>query len=246
MEVTSIYNFKMKITFSTILLLLLSITVMAQTPEKELDKVITKYKNLESYSINAHYYIYTSHTDIKPTEEAFGVYQKKGNKLRVKQYGTEFIQNDKYLVVKDDSTETIVLTMAQKEQNVALDMKQILAYYSKIETIKSKKNGQKSFRVFFKEGVNTEYQKADVYINGETYFLDEVVLYYTKIYDVSNNTNKTNYQRPKMRIVYTKIDINPVFAQEIFDVSKYITLNKAGKNILKSKYSSYEFYDQTQ
>lgn len=47
-------------------------------------------------------------------------------------------------------------------------------------------------------------------------------------------------------MVYTKFDTNPVFAKETFDISKYVNLNSKGKNTLKTKYSLYEFYDQTQ
>lgn len=229
-----------------IIIVFISFCAFAQTPEKDLQKVIDTYTNLVNYSIDIQYSIYTSHNSIYPTEKAYGKYQKNGNNLRIEQYGTEFIRNNKYILVKDDSTKAIVLTDINQDENIVLDLKQVLSYYSKIEVLKAIKSTQNVLRVYFSKKTATEYEKADVYIDKTTNLIDEMVLYYARIYDVSTNPNKVDYQQPKMKMVYTKFDTKPIFDKNTFKVSKYIDLSSSTKNTLKTKYSSYEFYDQTQ
>lgn len=237
----------MKKATSILLTLMMGFSVVVgQTPEIEIKNVLQQYKTFVSINAAIHYYMYTSHSSTKITEEGFGIYQKQGDKLRVQQYGTEFIQNDKYILVKDDSSKAIVLTNAQKDQNTTFNVEKILSSYEKIEVIPSKKSGQKAFQIYFKQGASSEYEKAKIYFNEKTNILDEIVLYYGKAYDLSLDPKIRNYQKPKLRMVYTKFDTNPVFAKETFDISKYVNLNSKGKNTLKTKYSLYEFYDQTQ
>jgi len=220
-------------------------TLNAQTPQEEIKKVIDNYYSLEAFSMEIHYYIYKNHTATVSSEESIGIYQKQGNNLRVVQYGTEIIQNDKYVLVKDDSSEVMVLSKTKKDQNANFNIEQILLNYSKVEMLQSNKEGEEVLRLYFKKGL-TEYEKLDVYINKKTHFINQLVAYYAKAYDVSEDPNKSDYQKPKIKMVYTKFKSKPVFSADTFSVSKYIMINTSGKNKLKTKYSSYEFYDQTQ
>lgn len=137
----------MKKATSILLTLMMGFSVVVgQTPEIEIKNVLQQYKTFVSINAAIHYYMYTSHSSTKITEEGFGIYQKQGDKLRVQQYGTEFIQNDKYILVKDDSSKAIVLTNAQKDQNTTFNVEKILSSYEKIEVIPSKKVGKRPFR----------------------------------------------------------------------------------------------------
>lgn len=220
-------------------------TTQDQTPQEELKMVIDNYSSLEKFSMEIHYYIYKNHTATVFSEESIGIYQKQGNNLRVVQYGTEIVQNDKYVLVKDDSSEVMVLSKTKKDQNAGFNIEQMLLNYSKVEMLQSKKGGEEVLRLYFKNGL-TEYEKMDVYINKKTHFINQLVVYYAKAYDVSEDPKKNDYQKPKIKMVYTKFNSKPVFSEDTFSVSKYIMINKSGKNKLKTKYSSYEFYDQTQ
>lgn len=229
-----------------VLFMIVSFSLVAQTPEKELDALVKKYNSLNNFSAKIHYFVYKGHNDIKASEEMYGFFDKENNKLRMAQYGTEIIQDGQYVLIKDDSASVIVISRAKKDQNVAFNIDQVLANYSKLEAITPRKATQTAFRVFFKSNINTEYEKAEVYINKTTHLIDEIVLFYAKTYDVSIDPLKTNYQKPKMRMVYTKFDTKPVFSKDTFDVTKYVTINTNGKIIVKTKYSAYEFHDQTQ
>jgi hypothetical protein len=227
------------------LLLLNSIFSSAQDAAKEITKVLEQYKALTTLDIEIHYYYYESHNAKTATEEALGFYQKEGEKLIIKQYGTEMINDGKYVLLKDDSSKVIGLDNAKKEPETTFNIEQTLAHYDRIEALQSNKERQKAYLIGFKKEGQSEYSKAIIYVNATTNLLDEIVLYYKKPFDLSTESRTNNYQKPKLRMVYTKVDTHPIFPKGTFSVSKYVEFNTKGKHTLKKQYSSYEFYDQT-
>lgn len=219
--------------------------IVAQTAQQEMQQVFEKYKSLNAFNISVQYFIYDNHYTTVVKEKALGSFQKEGEKFRSKQYGTEIIQNDNYTLVKDDSSKAMVLSKAQQKDSEAFDIQQTLANYKSIESISSKKKTQLAYRIIFNPDAGSEYEKAEVVVNAKTKLIQEIVFYYARIYDVSTDVNKTDFQQPKMRMVYTKVDTSPSFNNEVFNISKYVTFNVAGKNRLKKNYNSYAFYDQT-
>ena len=153
------------------------------------------------------------------------------------------INDGKYVLIKDDSSKAMSLTNYQKGQETSFNIEQTLAHYDKIERLQLKNDNQKGYTIYFKKESNSAYEKAKMYVNVTTNLLDEIVLYYKNPFDLSDNPRTHNYQKPKLRMVYTKVDTHPVFVKGTFSVSKYINLK--GKKALKKEYSSYEFYDQT-
>ena len=169
-------------------------------------------------------------------------YQKQNDNLRIVQYGTEIIQNSEHFLIKDDSLKMIILSGAQKTQENQINIHKFFRKFSRIEPINGKNKAQKGFRVYFENG---EYENAEIYIGKESNLIEETVLYYKKQFDVSEDPTKKVLQQPKMRMVYTKNDIAPTFLKNTFSIDRYITVNTAGKKVLKKQIRTYKLQDKT-
>jgi len=224
-------------------LLLFSNILLSQKEalRKELKLVKQANNTLSGVSMDVDYYMYKDHDSKRVYEHHKGNYSKKENMFSNFIYGSLTVQNADYLMVKDDSAKVIMLgnTTASNYSSGTIDVEAVLRYCKEINHIASNKEGQKAFQLVFNSKSEIEFTKIDVYINGTTHLLDEMVLYYSNPVDYSKDPKHPDFHLSKMQIVYSNVKIAARLSNRNFSLVKYVDFTQS-EVTLQPAYKTYE------
>ena len=229
----------------TIGLIILTQGIFAQSnPELLLDKVTNYYQGLENMELKIDYLIFNNHNSQKVSERAFGHYIKNGESHYMKQYGTTMILVDNELLIKDDSTQMIVLSKTREKD--AANMNQLtnsLTSYYQVKELKEN-NGNKCLALIMDPNKPSDIHRIELEIDEETLQIKTMMLYYRKQYDISNDPRKPILKQPRMKLVYTYFNADPTIKKDQFKFNKYVKTDQSGNKKLTAQYNSYEFIYQ--
>lgn len=226
--------------FVYILLLLTSPTI-AQLDElrAELKHVVEANNSSNGMTMGVDYFMYKDHDSKDVYEHHRGYYHKKGSMFKNFIYGSLTIQNEDYMMVKDDSVQVIMLGKPVKNITPeGVEISKLLEHCSSVKILTPKRNGHKAFQLIFKAHPSIEYNKMDVYFNKK-HILEEIVLYHAMPVDYSKDPRKPDMHKSKMQIVYSKINVSANLTKADFDLRKYF-VKKNNKFIVTSEYRTYE------
>lgn len=209
-----------------------------------MDKVTQYYRGLENMELKMDYLIFNSHETQKITERAKGHFIKKGADQYLKQYGTTMIAVDNELLIKDDSTNMIVLSkmLPRNQEQFNQLMTTLDAYYQVKELTMS--NGNRRLLLTMDAQKPSDIDKIEMEVNENTLQIKNMTFYYRKKYDVSDDPRKPIFKQPKMKLVYTYFNPDPSIKKDQFNLAKYIATDQTGKKTLTAQYNSYEFIYQ--
>jgi hypothetical protein len=185
------------------------------------------------------YTLFPSYTSTVPFENDKGVYMKQDNNTYSNLLGIVSLSNSRVTVTLDSNEQTIVVAdppeRKKRDPNVP-ELDSLLAVCSAIEYTESE--GVKVYKLKFDKLAFFEYNSIDVYIDSKTNFLSRMNLYFRVEMDLNEDDRSSVKDRPRLEIVYSNIDTNPVFASGQFSESGMISI--AGKKITaRPAYSNY-------
>jgi hypothetical protein len=213
-----------------------------QGAKEELNAVLDTYSALEHFSVDAEYKAYKTHASLEVEETAIAQYRRDGNKLRTNNMGMEYIQNEKYALVIDNTNKVILLANSKGIPEGLLGVEKTLKAFKEI-----KKTGEtektRSYLISFKQGAS-EYHEGIYVVYKSTNLLKRVTLFYATDYAV-NTQGIPKMEKPKVSIRYKnyKIGTSLKWDKNEFNISKHF-LSMGGNVKLKEKYKTYEFYDK--
>lgn len=227
--------------------LILSNSVFAQkhvASQAFLDKVIEYYRGLQNMELKMDYLIYNDHTTQQIAEMAKGHYIKKGKNHYLKRYGTTMILMQNDLLIRDDSTQMIVLSKVV--QNEVQDMNQFTSKLAGYELVSESKRtkGERYFVLKMPDNKVADIRTVEVSVNEKTLQIKNMTLYYSKQFDVSEDPRKPIFKQPRMKLVYWHFDDDPTPPHDLFELDQYVTIDQEGNKKLTAQYQSYEFIHQ--
>jgi hypothetical protein len=232
----------------------LSATIYAQNFEEDLKKVSEKYKS-GNYLLEVNYIFYGGHESAKALDKQTVLIKKYEDYFHTNQFGTEIISNSKYVLVIDHQNKIMALELKHKESTAkdrAKAQKEVDELYQNLyttlgidpekakvtkEDIKTtylgQKEGHKGYRLSYSFG---EHEHLELYFNSE-HLIAEVWMYFRTPMEVEEGV----FKKPKVKMIYGKQNLNPIFDQKEFDIKKYVEIGKNKEvNITDKRYQSFE------
>lgn len=228
--------------------ILLSITLLVcslsygQSAKDQLKAVLDAYSTLNRFSVDAEYKAYKTYNSAEAVDHSIAEYRRDGNKLRTKNLGMEYIQNEKYAIIIDDNNKMVLLAKSQAIPAEIFGIENSLSRFEKV--VKTGETATTlSYVITFKKNVS-EFYKTILVVYKETKLIKRIILFYATDYAV-NTQGKPNLKKPKVSISYKnyKTGSDFKFKKDEFNISKYFKSMK-GKKKLKEKYKTYEFFDK--
>jgi len=225
----------------------------AQNFEEDMKKVAERY-NKGNYSIEVDYVFYGGHDGSIPLDQQTTSIRKKADHYHTNQFGTEMITNSKYLLVIDNQNKVIAIDKKRKEKKASSEeQEKVEALYlelykalgidpnqAKVSEADRKvsylgiSRGKKGYRISYSYG---EYEHFELYFNTKNNQIEEVWMYFRKPMEIEAGI----YKKPKVKLVYEKQKIDPIFNKNEFDISQYIRIT-ANKEVVitNEKYKNFE------
>lgn len=223
----------------------LSVLACSQNAEQDFAKINANLLNAANISIETEYRTYVNHTTQTPYEILKGLMKQKGFKIYQSNSTVQAIMNDKISLQIDTSDRTIVLGSPvnieeHKKQAFNMDLKKTLSK-CKTVTYKDVSKTVGAYSLIYKDNVTTEFGRMDFYFNKQTYLPTKMVMYYDEemILDEENGSKK---EKPRMEILFTKIDTRPSIRDDIFDEKRFIKLS-GSKYLPAQAYKGYKIID---
>lgn len=209
----------------------------------EIKKMEAFYKSNTSYSVLITHSSFIGHNAITPFEKSEGFLIKHGTNLHSMILGIETIQNDKWKVVIDSSSNTIAVSDIEKEiQNQALPLNALLA--KKNITVCKKADLQGSDKLFHIEFSAPVKLLAEEMKIGADYRLKELTMLYREKYNVDPENANSPKEQPKVTIVLKDYKLNPkIDIKKEFNTNTYFVVDKAGNFVLTPVFKQYEILD---
>lgn len=203
------------------------------------------YNKQQGLSFDMEYRIYKGHTS-QTIHESRTAHVKRMGKTHFKQIidGIETIQNHEVLLVKDDSTQMILIKnpVDVKQLEAGLNIEKALKVASQIEPIKNK--DQNGYKLIFDSKTGMEFKQLNMVVNTETGLLDEMEVWYVTKVNFGTDMDKNEDMQPAhMKMTMTKVSTKAVSEAE-FSTEKYLTKTSKGW-VVKAQYKKYRFIDQT-
>lgn len=194
-------------------------TITKQEALDALKKTSEWYKTMNAYSVDV---IHTSYIagNTTPFETSKGFFKKKGNSYHSYMLGVRSVQNEKFLLVIDTASKTIMIDNP-KELKAGLETPQGTAYekyYEKFLQLKST-NGT-SLKFTFKKGGLLDYYEMKINKDGSP---SEIIMLYAQEQLVEEgNTTKA---KPRLKIGFSNYKKNINIDAKEFDHAKYISVS---------------------
>ncbi len=234
-----------------LIFLLLFVSLKAEDVRSELESILTKgnelYKTSPQLSMGIRYELFDTHQSTIPKETHMGSYQRQGVKnFKMLIYGTLTIQNESVLMVKDDSSEVIMLSRPNPSNYFSIDKikySDLLKTCTLVSKITSTESGLAGFRMEFKN-LSGEMEKVELFFEQTTCLVRRVVVYYNLPSMYDPKTGKDTKESPRLEVNYSEIDLTTPIPAEIFSVNKFVWKKENTWKINKD-YAAYELLDQT-
>jgi hypothetical protein len=198
------------------------------------------YSGSEKLQMDVNYTLFPSYTSTVAFEKEKGVFMKQGTSTYSCLLGIVSLSNSRVSVTLDSNEQAIVVADPADRRSGTpslVDVDTLLQMCSSIE-YKEQEGGLKFYKLKFDGVTFSEYNAIEVYIDGKTNFISRLMLYYRVEMDLDEEGPKCAKDRPRLEIVYTGINTNPVFSENQFSETSMIKYS--GKAyVAASSYSKY-------
>lgn len=206
--------------------------------KEEADKIMANtsgwYKNISAYSVTVTHSSFVG-TQATPYERKSGYFKMKGKNYHSYMLGIHSIQNEKYHIVVDSTSKTIMVNNPQEiksgiESASSPEMMKLCEKYSLLKT-----NEASTLKLSFKKGNAVEAYELKLNKDNSP---AEIIIYYAKSPEKKQDVSK----KPRLKIAYSNYKKNITIDAKEFDISKYVTVS--GNNITPTNaYKEYKIAD---
>lgn len=171
------------------------------------------------------YTLFPSYTSTVPFEKSKGVFMKQGSSTYSNLLGIISLSNSKVTVTLDSNEQTIVVTDPPSRNVKDPSLVDLDTLLNTCTSIEYKELGElKYYKLRFDQVPAFEYNAIEVYIDSKTNFLSRLTLFFRMEMDMDDGDDKYTKEKPRLEIVYTNVNTRPVFAQDQFSETKYISI----------------------
>lgn len=208
--------------------------------EELLDKMSSSLKGV-NVELNSVYTLYKTAKSKTPHTVYYGFTQlaKNGNYYQ-KIDQTEFINGTDFSLKISNSEKNAVIGHRLQGNSEQMDISAITSEFSESKIVD--KGSYYSVKFVFKPSSSLPYSTVYFRIAKETFYLLQVNLFYSSTQDFSMDRNKQDLHRPHLKIEFKDITVVKRFADNLLDMSRYITLKNSFYHLM-GKYSKYELID---
>jgi hypothetical protein len=218
---------------------------------EDMIKLRTSFSQPSSYSMNMLYRFYPTYTSQEPVEKHSAYYCKQGEALSYTQlYGTTTIVNGEWVVLKDDSSKTIMVKKYYKEETPLLSHEQLekmLTLCSSVSKSPKPGEGRKGYILKFADKIDY-LVKLEVVFDTAAYVMHGVRMYFdypSQKHYHSSQESDPEYTQPRLEIDYANVKINAPVNKDVFSIKKYLVRAKDKWQLTSAYSSKYTLQDQT-
>lgn len=198
------------------------------------------YNDKSSMEYDCTYELFKDHKSDVVTESYKGFFYRNGSKVYQKIDETEFIYTNDFFLQISNSEKLIALSQPQKLISTPVDLDLALKSCSKTEL--EEKDGYFAVTLIIKNSSDLPFSVVKMRIDKKKYFLERLDVYYSDMSDFSEEFNKSDQQRPHLKITFTEPKLNPKQAN-YFELDRYFSKNSSGIMKLTTKYEGYQLID---
>lgn len=182
------------------------------------------YYNTAALSMNVNYTLFPGYTSTTPFDRSNGTYMKSGNATYSNLLGIISLSNSKATVTLDSNEQTIVVSDPMKDNfdPKMIELDTMLKLCSSIEY--KELDGIRYYKLRFDKLLISEYNAIEVYIDSKTNLLSRLTLFFRIEMDLDEEGSEYSTDKPRLEIVYTNVNTNPVFNKDQFSETKYVAM----------------------
>lgn len=190
----------------------------AQGVKSEFRKINETFAHASSVSMDIKYELFLDGASV-PEEVETGRYIRNGRKYYTLQAESEVVITDEYMYIIDREQKVLGVDRKIDERRIMnplqANLDSLYLLYSKTEEIPARREGEKGYRFFIKEG---PYSMCEVYYNASTYFVTEIRNVFRD--KVSDSNDKL--RSAVLRTTFFNINTHPDALFQVFDDKRYI------------------------
>jgi hypothetical protein len=197
----------------------------AQTAAEDFAQMNTNL-SADDLIIETQYRVFESHLSQAPREVSYGILKQRGNQYYQRISSLQSLVNERLSIYIDTVEKILVVSdpvnlQEEKKKAMQVDLVQSL---SNCQTVTYYPTGKNTgiYSLVFKESVETEFEKVDVYIDKKLFLPTKIILYYNETMDLSDDGKGKEENTPRLEITFTKINTNPSFQKSDFEEERFI------------------------
>ncbi len=224
----------------TYLFLLVCVTAscVAQTPELDFMKMNSAYNDLNSFSCTVEYQYFENYDSPKETEKLTGIYLIKKEKYRLEIGNTILVFDGNLLLSIDEKLHQIVIKQSNTDQ---LNIGEINPKQLNKESKKFKSQGLTNHSIVYRynnsETSNSGLCYTDVELNNVKWFIESISTYYKNMSIIKDG--KYVMADPKIKISYTNQKTDIELNDSLFRVNRWVT-KQNNLFVLTEEFQDYE------
>jgi hypothetical protein len=230
------------------LLVMVVLTPFYGSAQGDVNQALTNiheaYERYPNLKMDLQYAVYRTHSATEPVEVEQGTYAKSGEQFRFELSGVITVCTGTQTLQKDAPGKVIVVANQNglPTQN-GFSVSEMITAGGKPSALPNK-GDLKGVLINFKGLAKSEISKAELYYNPKTFLVTEMVLYYKKALDFSDDYRTQDKSVPKMVIKYLNTDTKPVFKPGTFALTSFVKQSESGFELSKA-HADYELIDLT-
>jgi len=223
---------KIKI-FFTCLLFLSFRSSRADEATELIKKINRAYSEVKQISMSISMRAFENHSTSVPFQEIKGQYYRKENSTYSELAGLLTIKNESDIIVvnKEDKMMFVDKELRRTDSSLPLDYINKIENYSSFSIEKISDDYSKCI-FFFESGKEKQWEKMEFIFSAKSYLVNSISVFFSKDNKLKEMTG-ISYEKPRIEILFSNIDINPVYPKNIFDSYFYYREDnnglKAGK-----------------
>ncbi len=212
--------------------------------EMKKQMLITKNWNqsTSSYSVDITHISYEDYTSVLPYEKIKGYLHKSKNCYNSSVIGIQTIQNEKYKIYIDTSSQYIAITNAEIDLEAPLYETYSEAMLDQCKLIKMQEiNGTKKLRLEFLS--NSSISACELGINKDGSY-NKIIIFYADAIKQDESDSDEKAKKPRVEIQFSNYILNPSYSSTEFSEQEYFTLGKTNLPTATPKFKSFKIQDQ--
>jgi hypothetical protein len=218
-------------------LLLIAVTVQAQTAKQYLLRMNEVYSTAKSLSMGVELLYFMGTNDVTPVQRMSGEMAKNGNSYYSSLMGKTTIVHNGLTLYVDEGQRLILYGKNETDKKKASPVElPDSTVYGQDAAYALGKGTATSARVIITPKDKSVYRLIEILINKQTFAMEEVVYRYTVEEDPAGSVQTVKVQ-------YNNVQMNQPVPAAKFSTTKFVTRSK-GKLVGVGNYASYEVIEQ--
>jgi hypothetical protein len=223
-------------------LILMALLVVAFNTDKQsyvsdYAKVKAAYNTANSLTFTVTYKSFDTNL-AKPDTSFTGYFKVKGNKFYSKVVDNETCQNGKYYLAVDHGHKLIVFNKAINFSDIAVSAKPIDTLLKFFDVSKTDLKTGNRFYSISSNAEDFMYKSFSMEIDTHTFFIKRISIKLKEVDGMYEDDLAKYLEEPVVEMLYGNYQNTPL-SDEVFDLSKYVTINSDVDVVPKGKYKSY-------